>query len=349
MATTAEDPAERSNDWFEALLEHASDLITVVHPDGTIRYQSSSVEPILGYDPAGIRGETFYGFVHPDDRGAVRERVASMTDKESSLVTRLEYRFRRADGSWAWIEGIASYRPEAPITGVVFNSRDVTARKESYQQAAVLNRVLRHNLRNGLNVILGHAQQLQDGESTDVSASATKIRSTAEELLDTSRYVGDLSDILESRNSSQHKQDLTTLLAGTVESLAADNPGVAFDCALPDEQCVVAAPKLEVALQEVLQNAIEHNESDQPRVSVSVTEPDADGEYVEVTVADNGPGIPEQERDVLLEGRETPLKHASGLGLWILNWIITRSGGRISFDENEPRGSRVTLALPPAD
>jgi PAS domain S-box-containing protein len=349
MENAIDSPAGETTDWFEALLEHSSDLITVVRRDGSVGYQSRSVEHILGYDPGELCGQSFFEFVHPDDRDPLRDRVASMTDTDSSLVTRLEFRFRRADGSWAWLEGIASYRPGTPITGVVFNSRDVTARKESYQQAAVLNRVLRHNLRNGLNVILGHARQLADVGSPETDLGAETIQSTAVDLYETTSYVDDLWDILESSRISQHRQDVTALLEATVGPLAADNPGVTFECDLPNEQCVVAAPKLSVALDHVVRNAVEHNDSDDPRVELSVEEPESDDGYVAVTVADNGPGIPQQEREVLLEGEETPLKHSTGIGLWLLHWIITRSGGRIDFDENEPRGSRVTLSLPPAD
>ena len=64
---------------------------------------------------------------------------------------------------------------------------------------------------------------------------------------------------------------------------------------------------------------------------------------MEVRVADDGPGIPAAEVNVLERGYETPLEHGSGLGLWIVNWIVTESGGGISFDENDPRGSVVTL------
>ncbi len=335
-------------EWFEALLEHSQDLITVVESDCTIRYQSPSVDPVLGYDPAALRDRNILEFVHPDDETEVRERVASMLDHDTSVVTRLEFRFRRAEGSWAWLESIASYRPDAPISGVVLNSRDVTARKESYQQAAVLNRVLRHNLRNGLNVVLGHAEALAEREEAEVAESAATIHSTAEDLHEATTYVSDLSDILESHSASQHRQDVAALVRATVDRLASDHPDVTFECDLPERQCVLAAPKLDVALDHVIRNGVDHNDAADPCVSVTVEGPTDDGE-VEVTVVDNGPGIPELEREVLLEGDETPLKHSSGVGLWILNWIITRSGGRIEFDENDPRGSRVTLALPAAE
>ena len=93
----------------------------------------------------------------------------------------------------------------------------------------------------------------------------------------------------------------------------------------------------------------ENDDAATPRVEITARTPTIDGGVVELTIADNGPGIPTDEKEVLLDGEETPLKHGSGLGLWIVNWIITRTGGRISFERNEPRGSRVTLAVPPAE
>jgi len=111
----------------------------------------------------------------------------------------------------------------------------------------------------------------------------------------------------------------------------------------------MAAPKLPLAVEHVVRNAAEHNDAADPRVEITARRPATDAGVVEVTVADNGPGIPTDEKEVLLDGEKTPLKHGSGLGLWIVNWIITRTGGRIAFERNEPRGSRVTMALPPAD
>jgi PAS domain S-box-containing protein len=339
---------EEEQDWFETLIEHGNDLITVVKPDGTVRYQSATSDAVLGYSPDDLRGERYVDFVHPEDEGNVRESLAQMAESSTDVVRRLEYRFRRLDGSWAWLEGAVSYRPEKATTGLVVNARDITPRKESQQQAAVLNRTMRHNLRNELNVIIGHAERLANADDSTVASTAETILSRAWNLHDATTYTKDLNDILETSRVAQKRFDLTALVETTVVDLVDTYPEATFDVDLPDDQPVVAAPKLRVAIDHVLRNAAEHNDADTPRIVVTVRPPGAESSDVYLTVADNGPGIPAQQREVLTDGEETPLKHGNGIGLWLANWIITRSGGRISFDENDPRGSRVTLALSPA-
>lgn len=341
--------SEEERDWFEALIEHGNDLITVVKPDGTIRYQSATSDTVLGYAPDDLRNEQYVEFIHPKDEEDVRESLAQMADSSTGVVRRLEYRFRRLDGSWAWLEGAVSYRPGKTITGFVINARDVTSRKESQQQAAVLNRTMRHNLRNELNVIIGHAERLVNADDSPVASTAETILSKAWSLHDATTYTKDLNDILESSRVAQQRFDLTALIDEIIGDFIDSHPEATFDVNLPDDQPVVAAPKLRVAINHVLRNAVEHNDADIPRIEVTVRPPDVESGDVYLTVADNGPGIPAQQREVLLEGEETPLKHGNGIGLWLVNWIITRSGGRITFDENDPRGSRVTLALSPAN
>ncbi|WP_197409880.1 ATP-binding protein, partial [Haloferax profundi] len=64
-----------------------------------------------------------------------------------------------------------------------------------------------------------------------------------------------------------------------------------------------------------------------------------------IHVTDNGPGIPDTELTVLESGTETPLQHISGLGLWLVHWIIDRSNGRLRFAENQPRGTVAIVRL----
>jgi sensor histidine kinase regulating citrate/malate metabolism len=67
-----------------------------------------------------------------------------------------------------------------------------------------------------------------------------------------------------------------------------------------------------------------------------------------ISVADNGPGIPELERHVIESGTETPLNHSLGVGFWLMEWVATALGGEFTIADNEPRGSVVTFRLPDA-
>ena len=72
-------------------------------------------------------------------------------------------------------------------------------------------------------------------------------------------------------------------------------------------------------------------------------------DVVAVRVEDDGPGIPDEQVTVLERGRETALEHTSGLGLWLVDWIVRASGGTVSFEARSPRGSVVELVLPRAE
>lgn len=105
-----------------------------------------------------------------------------------------------------------------------------------------------------------------------------------------------------------------------------------------------ASSQLRVALRELIENALVHADREAPSVDVSVAT--ADGETV-VRIADDGPGIPALERELLTtRTEESQLAHGRGLWLWLTYLIVRRSGGRIEFADNEPRGSVVTVALP---
>ncbi|MBP1924124.1 signal transduction histidine kinase, partial [Halorubrum alkaliphilum] len=98
------------------------------------------------------------------------------------------------------------------------------------------------------------------------------------------------------------------------------------------------------AIEELLTNAVIHNDSENPHVRVNLA---VEGSWGTLSVRDNGPGVPEFDRDVLESGGaiET-LSHGSGLGLWLVYWTVNHSGGKIHVDEREPRGTEITIWFP---
>ncbi|MFB6157848.1 MAG: PAS domain S-box protein [Haloferacaceae archaeon] len=119
--------AERERERFRALIANSTDLITVLAADGTIRYESPSIEHILGYGQAELEGESAFEYVHPEDREEVVETFSCLVDGERTTET-VRFRFRHADGSWRWLESTGSTPGSDAVDGYVVNSRDVTDR-----------------------------------------------------------------------------------------------------------------------------------------------------------------------------------------------------------------------------
>ncbi len=227
--------------------------------------------------------------------------------------------------------------------GHVVSLRKVTERNRYEQRLEVTQRVLRHNLRNDMSVIRAHAERLaQNGHP-----EAKQIVDTTEELMSLSEKSRLITRIERRENASTVPVDVRERLLALCDRFAAEHPDASVDCELPPE-CTVALqdPALfEIPLENVIENAIVHNDRAEPHVRISARQTDT---TVCVQVEDDGPEIPETEFAVLESGSESALRHGSSIGLWLAYWSVRTAGGSISF-ETGPDGNVVTLEFPVAE
>jgi diguanylate cyclase (GGDEF)-like protein/PAS domain S-box-containing protein len=128
---------QRSEERFRSLVQNSSDVTTVIEPDTTIKYQTPSVERVLGYRPSALLGTKLIELVHPDD-AAHMAAWCRRTSKRLSGNPVVEWRMRRRDGSYVYVETMSSdLLGNDAVRGIVLTSRDVTERK-------VLEDQLRH-------------------------------------------------------------------------------------------------------------------------------------------------------------------------------------------------------------
>jgi PAS domain S-box-containing protein len=235
--------------------------------------------------------------------------------------------------------------------GYVLQFRDVTDRHTYQQRLKVANRVLRHDLRNRMNVITGWADELAGYDDETVRATGERITATADELIELGEQVRLLVETADYVGRPNESVDLGAHVTPLVEDIRTAHPEATVETELPTGTTVlVPHPKLlTISVESLLENAVEHNDAERPWVKVTVESASESDEYARLRIADDGPGIPEAELEVLREGSETPLKHGSGLGLWLVHWTVTAAGGTVTFDRREPRGSVVTLAFRPGD
>lgn len=229
-------------------------------------------------------------------------------------------------------------------SGKILIFHDVTDQQTRLQRLDVLNRVLRHNLRNEMNVVYGYADRIASGdESVDPEAVADRIRTKSMELVELGDKAREIDEILRARGEDGDTVAIETLLEWERNRVADEHPSVDVEChcdAPPGTHCNIA---LGTVLKILVENAIEHNDAEQPAVRLTAT---AEERTVTVAVSDNGPGIPESERAVLDAGEETKLKHGSGLGLWLANWGVQALSGTLSIADNYPNGTVVRVTVP---
>lgn len=211
-----------------------------------------------------------------------------------------------------------------------------------------LHRVFRHNLRNDLNIIQGHA------DFPDHKTVSAEIRSRCEHVLDTTEkmttYIDEIRRIRQVTGGNAQVKRLS--LSTTIHSMLDDHPHVTDDVivttSIPDDVDVEVNYMLDAAIHELVTNAITHTTDRVPVVTITV-DPDAGPPgMVEVRIADNGPGLPAAEVDALEGNRDSQLHHSTGLGLWFVDWVITHSSGDLAVISADESGTELRIRLPRA-
>jgi signal transduction histidine kinase len=210
---------------------------------------------------------------------------------------------------------------------------DVTDREIRRQRLQVLNRILRHNLRNRLDVIRAHAEE----------ASNAPIIENADRLDHLSTEARRIETLMERAGAGEATTHLPTVVEAVVTATTESFPDAEATVAVPDVTLQLDRGLCRYALEQLVENALEHNDAQHPHVEVSGRET-ATG--IRLVVADNGPGIPAAERDVITAESEHDLAHGSSLGLWGANWAVQTLGGDLDFDSSDNGGTAVLIDLP---
>jgi PAS domain S-box-containing protein len=388
-------------------------------------FVNDAAEEIFGVSPDALerRPTKFLDAVHPDDRPYVERAMGRLSNGESTLI---DYRLGSADGVTKWVRVPGEPVSEnGEVVAVAGFARDVTDEYRRERQLAVMDNLLRHTIRNDMNIVDGTAERIvdsvaasdafepeargddADGESedgggqidpdalaelgADVREHAETIRRIASDLLTTAEKQRGVIDLLRQRESPRTVEvapvveealgmvvddcdepiDITyrdpvedgdpaesahgdeTENGGwlTDEGTASGEPKgddgstlPRVSVSYPPDARAFTHPEIDYAIAELVENALEHAETT-PRIRIDVR---ATGDAVEVSLRDNCPPIPVEERYVITDRWEMDdLRHTGGMGLWLVYWVANRSGGGVTFDTHAD-GNVVTLSVPNA-
>lgn len=355
----------------ETAVDEISDALFVLTEDGTVTDCNTAATTLFEVDRDDVLGRSLSA-VAPVVADAVdgasaesahaveplgRDHGADPTERSEHVV----YQTDRGDRTLA--VRVSSFA-RSGLEGDIVTVRDVTQSYRHRRRMSVLNRILRHDLRNDMNVVIGYAEMLEaelathedidavpggDGSGTLTGDGGTtaidNIRNAAEGMLDLSSLVREVEATIDAEGAKPTRLDGAGLVRAQVDGLEFAWPEARVSVDAPDEAWLWANDLVDSAFENLLENAVEHNHREHPTVDITVR---TEGDRVVTTISDDGPGIPQQELDPIRARGETQLTHSSGMGLWLVVWLVEESGGDVSFDVDET-GTTVTVRLPAAD
>jgi PAS domain S-box-containing protein len=359
---------------LRALTENASDIISVIAPDGTIHYESPSIERLLGWRPEELIGTQLLDYVHPDDTAHVVGAIARRLADAAPVNPPTEFRVRARDGSWHVLAAMSrAARDETGAVRLVVNSRDVTEQRGLEEQLRQAQRMelmgqlaggIAHDFNNLLTVIIGRSELLRQRLAKDDSA-----RRNIELIQDAASRGAALTQQL---LASSRRQMLQPRILDLNETVSGITPVLER---LIGEQVTIAErldPDLDrirgdqATLEQIIVNLVVNARDAMPhggRIVLATANVELDdafvrghpdaarGPHVVLTVSDTGIGMDAATRARIFEPFFTTKGPGlgTGLGLAVVDGIVKQHRGCVAVESAPGAGSTFRVYLPRVD
>ncbi|MFP4530812.1 MAG: PAS domain-containing protein [Halodesulfurarchaeum sp.] len=335
--------AERES--FAEIVERIDDPVMIQDRAGNFEVLNGAAAEFAGLSREALIGADETAFMDEHSAETIEDMKARVLETESPVTYQVTPTFPDGRERTFSTTRYPNYDETGALAGTIAICRDVTDLETHERQLRVLDRVLRHNVNNNMNVVQGYAEMIHEEATGDIASHAAKIASNSSRLLAIAHKQRKITDFL-SEPRPKETVELAGLLGRVVERIGAEYPRSTIELQCPGSVFVWANREIGDAVAELLTNCVVHADSGHPSPTVTV---ETVGEMARIHVEDDNAAIPEMDRDVLT-GRDElgALRHGSGLGLWFVTLVVDNAGGTVSYTRREPRGNRVTIELPAA-
>ena len=334
---------------FQAHVEKAPIGIFEVNDNGEYTYVNGAACDLVGYSRDELLNMTVADLAPTQDDP---EEIPSFTNVTETGHMRTEGALRHKDGHEVdvIIEAVALENDR-----FVGYAQDLTEQKEYERQVEeqrnnleTLNQVLRHDIRNDLQLVTAYTELLDDTcEDPDLTEYITTIQTSADHAIELTKTARDISNLMLSGTTDEQQVNLRSVLNTEVSEVQSAYPDAALISETPIPSVTITANEmLSSVFRNLLKNAIQHNDKPLAEVTVSATEQD---DTVRVQIADNGPGVPDDQKDEIFGKGERDLDSAgTGMGLYLVETLVTSYGGEVWVEDDDPKGSIFVVELPKA-
>jgi signal transduction histidine kinase len=238
----------------------------------------------------------------------------------------------------ALIVVIAAMTGAGALVGLTYELHRTTERLRL--RKSVLYRVLQHNLRNDMTVVLAHLDNVRDSVDDPQRAELDKAEQKIQALVDLTEKVRRINIAAEAGNSQATPTDLVPVIEERVELLRSRYPDIDVTVSLPDAAWVYADRQFGIVVDNIVESALMYSR-ESPTLRVKVT---AEGDTVCVCVVDQNQTIPNADLSALEQRTEDVFNHGYGVELWLVYWLTEQNGGTVSIeDDHETRALEIDL------
>lgn len=316
---------------------------------GEFDYVSDGVKDIWGINADVLRSDIsrLMDGVHSEDRDRVLQAIQGAA--EDLADASVEHRVVRPDGGIRWVHArIVPMSDEEDQVDLVGVTTDITEQKRREQEWEVLNRIVRHDIRNDMAVILGWAEMLDGYVNPEGEEYLRKILTSGEHVVELTAIARDYVETLTTDGAvavepTPLRSSLETELSLQEEAL----PRAEFQWDDLPDVAVTANGMLGSVFRNLLTNAVRHNDRDDPTVRVTCDVSDND---VVVRVADNGLGIPDDRKEEIFgRGQHSLDSPGTGIGLYLVETLVNQYSGEVWIENNDLTGTTFAVRLQRAD
>jgi PAS domain S-box-containing protein len=340
---------------FREAADASGHAIYITDAEGAIEYVNPAFEKITGYSREEVVGES-PSLLQSDEYdaelyGELWETILDGEQWHHEMVDETK------DGERIVLEQTISpvMTEDGTVEKFVAVAQDITERKRYEERLEaqrddleLLNQVVRHDIRNDLQLVKGYAEMLEGSVAEEARGDLETVRKAVENAIALTGSARDLADVMLQSSTENTTVDFRSTLRRQVRETRAEHTDAVIDLEEPlPEAAVTADSMLSSVFRNLLNNAIQHNDKGTPRVTVSV---DRSGGEVRVRVADNGPGVPDAQKAEIFGKGEKGLNSAgTGIGLYLVRTLVESYGGEARIEDNDPTGAVFVVTLPIAE
>jgi len=327
-------------------MEASMDGMAILDGDEYV-YANRAHADIYGYDsPEALVGSSWR--INYDDAGIEQFESSVLPSVEAGAEWRGEATGVRADGSRFPQELSLSPLSDGRYICVV---RDITERhryeerlERQRDNLEILNQVVRHDIRNDLQVVLGYAESIRRFVEDERLDHVEQVVRNARDAVEITETAGDVAEVMLTADTETEPVGIRRPLIDQIEESRAAyaDAVVTTEGSIPNAT-VRADDMLGSVFRNLLTNAIEHNDAAVCEVTVAARRTD---DRITVRIADNGPGIPDERKEAIFEEGEAGLDGGTGLGLYLVETLVDRYGGDIRVEDNHPTGAVFAVEFP---